>query len=175
MKLNKLAVLMSLAAIILTACQSGGNSQVDSSMPSNTVQPSSSACKLMADYGGHGKNIVYRCNISAVLRTADAQSALKNNVPVSYGYGGQLRTNATARSFARNDAASCERAVINAINNLQNPRKAKGAVRRVTNVSSYAAQNNGRFNSGRMAPVGQADCIVATFQSHTVMRGTPRY
>lgn len=178
--INK-TVLACLAALSLAACNStGGNSTNTSSKDSgsrasqNAAPAESSACKLLKDNEGRGKNIVYRCNIAAVLKTEGAKSEL-TSMPISYGGTGALRTNATSRSFGRDEAASCERAVVNGLNNLQNPRRAKGTVRRLSSVGSYAAGNNGKFESGRMAPAGYADCIVATWQSRTVMRGTPQY
>ncbi|WP_274572270.1 hypothetical protein [Neisseria leonii] len=180
MKIFEKTVLACAAVLALAACGSTGASGKGggagaSSAPGRSAVADSGACKLQRDNEGAGKNMVFRCNIAAVLKTAEAQSALSNNVPVSFGGSGELRTNAAARSFGRDEAKSCERAIINGVNNLQNPRRARGTVRRVNHVGSYAAGNNGRFDSGRMAPAGYADCIVATFQSRTVMRGTPQY
>lgn len=181
MKASNKTVLVCLAALALAACGSTGSSKASSSQDSGSRDSSkpaaadSGACKLMKDNEGRGKNLVYRCNIAAVMKTADAQANLNTGMAISYGGTGELRTNATSRSFGRDEAVSCERAVINGLNNLQNPRHAKGTVRRLSSVGSYAAGNDGKFQSGRMAPAGYADCIVATWQSRTVMRGTPHY
>ncbi|STZ76476.1 hypothetical protein [Bergeriella denitrificans] len=162
------------AAFALTACSSTGQPGDTGRKASTSGQESradSGACRLLADHEGRGKNMVYRCNINAVMKTADARAALDANIPVSFGGNGKYRTNATARSLGKDEAASCERAVVNAVNNLQNRVKKDGG-KRLTNVVSYAAQNNGRFDAKRFLPAGQADCIVATFQSRVVLRGS---
>lgn len=166
-----------LAALALVACASTGGGRADNdsaptraeSTPARTAS-SSSACTLLTDHGGKGKNVVYRCNISAVLRDSIAKGDLKN-MPVSYGGTGRYRTNAMARSFGNDGAASCERAVTNALKSLQTRVQKEGG-RRVVNAVSYRAGSNGRFDANSFAPAGQADCIVATFQSRTVMRGS---
>lgn len=159
-------------ALALSACSStgGGSDTPASAKTSNRPLSNSGACKQINDYGGKGKNIVYRCNIAAVLKTSDAQAAL-DNIPVSYGSNGKWRTNATARSFGRDEAASCERAVLNGILSLQNRVKKQGGSR-LTNVVSYRAGSNGHFDRHSFLPAGQADCIVATFQSRVVLRGS---
>lgn len=180
MKASNKTVLACLAVLALAACSSTGGGSADTSSKDSGSRAESrpadsGACKLLKDNEGRGKNLVYRCNIAAVLKTDEAKSNLNTSMAISYGGTGSLRTNATSRSFGRDEAASCERAVVNGLNNLQNPRRAKGTVRRLSSVGSYAAGNNGKFESGRMAPAGYADCIVATWQSRTVMRGTPQY
>ncbi|ASK28063.1 hypothetical protein [Neisseria chenwenguii] len=172
MKTRYTALAACLAALALTACgstSSGNVPQTASAAPATD----SGACRLLANNEGKGKNMVYRCNVSRVLATPDARAALDSNIPVSFGAGGKYRTNASARSFGRDEAASCERAVVNAVNNLQ-VRVKKDGGKRLTNVESYAAQNNGRFDRNRMLPAGEADCIVATFQTRVVMRGSVR-
>lgn len=188
MMISKQAILATAAALALAACGSTGSSEAAGGGDSNTGTSStqaqrgsgsragtgSGACKLLGQYGSKGQNDVYRCNISAVLSSAEGRAEL-GSMRVSVGGGGQLRANGVARSFARDDASSCERAIINGVKKLQNPRRAKGTVRSVSNVGSYAAGSNGKFDSGRYAPAGTADCIVATWQSRTVLRGTPNY
>lgn len=194
------AVLAVLAALALAACGSNGGGSADTGSgttaagsggtrnapaaqeggsrsggaSASSASSGSGACRLLGEYGSKGKNEVYRCNLSAVLASAEAKQEL-SGIRVSAGGGGQLRANGVARSFARDDAASCERAIINGVRKLQNPRNARGTVRSVSNVGSYAAGSNGKFDSGRFAPAGTADCIVATWQSRTVLRGTPHY
>lgn len=169
MKTLKQLSLSLVAAAALAACQSNGGSE-----PVRTAAAggqSTGACKLTADYAGTGKNAVYRCDVGAILSKGTASGVLSKDIPVSFGQGGSYRTNAAARSFGNDDALSCERAVTNALNNLQNRVKRDGG-RSLTNVVSYKAGSNGRFDANRFLPAGEADCIVATFQSRAVMRGS---
>lgn len=170
---------LSLAAstLLLAACASK-NSAAPAEQPADkdsvataaTPAPTAStACTLLADYAGAGKNIVYRCDVKAILKAGVASSEL-TNMPTSFGSGGQFRTNATANAFSKDPGLSCERAVTNALNNLQN-RVVKDGGRRLTNVVAYKAGTRGRFDQSYL-PAGQADCIVATFQSRVVMRGS---
>lgn len=153
---------------VATSPSRGGDE--DASSATNRPLSDSGACRQLKDYGGAGKNIVYRCDARAVMKTADARAALDSSIPVSFGGEGKYRTNATARSFGRDEAASCERAVLNGLKNLQN-RVTKNGGRRLTNVVAYKAGASGKFDRTYL-PAGQVDCIVATFQSRVVMRGS---
>lgn len=162
-----------IATLALTACGSTGNNSTSSSSTerqssSHTISDSN-ACKQLRDNGGKGKNIVFRCNIASIVRSAEGQAAL-DNMPISYGGNGKYRTNAVSRSFGRDEAASCERAILNGVKNLQDRVKKNGGSR-LTNVVAYRAGNDGKFDRS-LLPAGQADCIVATWQSRAVMRGS---
>lgn len=179
MKTISKTLLAGLTVLALSACGSSGNQQPStqsSSRADNTpthsvpVKSSSNACKLLADHGGKGKNMVFRCHINTVLKDSIAKGDLES-MPISFGGNGKYRTNATARSFGNDEAASCERAVTNALKSLQNRVNKEGG-RRVTEAVSYRAGSNGRFDAKSYAPAGYADCIVATFQSRAVMRGS---
>lgn len=179
------AILSSL--ILFAACQSGGGQQAETQSSQRTVKSAerkeharktshsdTSACRLLHEYEAKGKNVVYRCSGTKILASQEAKDALYNHISVSFSAGGSvirndLQSRPVARSFGRDDGASCERAFINGVKKFQETTM-KNRGTRVVDLVSYEAGSDGRFKR-TLLPRGQFDCIVATFQSRMVMRG----
>lgn len=179
MRYTKIAGVLS--ALLLAACattQNGAETSTASGKASaseaSATTSSSGACVLQHDYEGKGKNKVYRCLGSKLMILPEVKAEIDPSISVSFNGGGRvvrndLQSRPVARSFGRNEGDSCERAFVNGVIRFQQAAKKNNATR-VTDLKSFAAGSNGRFER-RMLPAGQFDCIVATFQSRMTMRG----
>ena len=100
--------ILSAAALMLAACQSG--SAPKNAHLKSAGTPAGESCKVIrGDTAGGGKNIIYRCsNGQAAINAAIADGALESGIPVSFGGGGCIYCRLTVAATV-NDvfAASC--------------------------------------------------------------------
>ncbi len=163
--MKKLA-LMLVVGMFLSACANNNTSQQTDESYDNQQSSYSSACRLLrGDVAGGGRKVVYRCNGSQLLNSAEAREVL-DGMPVSFGSGqgnakGYRTTRQAARRFGTSDEKSCERAFVNALAKFKHTAQAQGHTR-ITDMHSYYDR---RPQSG-----GTFDCEVGTFHGRVVFR-----
>ena len=155
-----------LAACVLAACQSSGNSATTSNSTSSQTASQGICQQVRGDSSSGGRNVLYRCSGSAVLNSAEAQSILGSGARVSFANEGSvIKANLTTRQAANrvghSDEQTCVRAFINAAKKFQET-AAKNGGHRVTHLHSYLNKN---ALSG-----GQYECEVGTFHGRVLMR-----
>ena len=160
--------ILSAAALMLAACQSG--SAPKNAHMKSAGTPAGESCKVIrGDTAGGGKNIIYRCsNGQAAINAAIADGVLESGIPVSFGGGGVpvangqgLVTRQAANGVGKSDSEACERARINAARKFQQTAGKLGG-RSVTGFHSY-------FDKQPLQG-GQYDCQAGSFHVRVVMR-----
>ena len=158
----KKILILSAAALMLAACQSGSAPKNAHMKSADT--PAGESCKVIrGDTAGGGKNIIYRCsNGQAAINAATAAGVLESGIPVSFGGGGVpvangqgLVTHQAANGVGKSDA------LINAARKFQQAAGKLGG-RGVTGFHSY-------FDKQPLQG-GQYDCQAGSFHVRVVMR-----
>lgn len=163
-------LLLSAAALALSACANQGSSisSSDSAAPTHRLEKSaSSACRSIGEgrkINNKGKNEAYMCKASAALDSAEAKEVLSPNIRVSYGStSGQTNVSRqVANAVGKSPDETCQRAFLNAVKRFQSTaeRYQKSSVRLVSYFDKKTIGGS------------EYECHIGTWNSRVVLKGS---